>query len=69
MQAGNNIIITTEKDAMRLQFFPEIETAIKSAVYYIPVTVKFLDQEEEHFNKQILSYVGNNKPKRIIPAK
>ncbi len=67
MEGDRKFIITTEKDAMRLQFFPDIEPSLKSILYFVPVTVHFLDEEESLFNKQILGYVGNNKPKRTLP--
>ena len=69
MEGEHNYIITTEKDAMRLQFYPDMDPAARAALYYVPVDVKFLDQEEEQFNKQILSYVGSNKPKHCLPKK
>jgi len=69
MQGNSNFIVTTEKDAMRLQFFPQIPAEVKSRLYYIPVQVKFLDEEEFQFNKQIQAYVGNNKRNRILSKK
>ena len=69
MQGNTNFIVTTEKDAMRLQFFPQIEAEIKARLYYIPVQVKFLDEEESQFNKQIQAYVGNSKRNRILVKK
>jgi len=54
------IIITTEKDAVKIR-----ETGIKNnmlvdKMFYIPIEVKFLDKEEE-FNKKIIDYVKQNK--------
>jgi tetraacyldisaccharide 4'-kinase len=69
MEGKENFIVTTEKDAMRLQFFPQIEADVKSKLYYIPVQVKFLDNEESQFNKQIQAYVGNNKRNHILSKK
>jgi tetraacyldisaccharide 4'-kinase len=69
MEGDLNFIVTTEKDAMRLQFFPQIEQDVKSRLYYIPVQVKFLDDEEAQFNKHIQAYVGNNKRNRILSKK
>jgi tetraacyldisaccharide 4'-kinase len=67
----NNIkfIVTTEKDAMRLQYFPQMDQEVKSRLYYVPVQVKFLDDEESQFNKHIQAYVGNNKRNRILSKK
>jgi tetraacyldisaccharide 4'-kinase len=66
MEGSNKIIVTTEKDAMRLQFFPDIEEEFKTKLFYIPVNVIFLDDEEKKFDKQILAYVGNNKTNRSL---
>lgn len=48
----NKIIITTEKDAMRLQSFDEI---INLPMYYVPIEIEFHKEDKEKFNKQIMS--------------
>lgn len=59
--AKNKIILTTEKDKMRLQN-PELKNAINDLpIYYIPIAHQFLFNEAIHFNKQILDYVSRNK--------
>ena len=55
------MIITTEKDAMRLQKFSNIADDLKDAFYYIPVKVKFLNDRTDNFNQQIIEYVRKNK--------
>ena len=55
--AENKIIITTEKDAMRLKVFGELNNL---PLYYLPVSVKFLDKDEQSFNQLILQHVGKN---------
>ncbi len=60
------LIITTEKDAMRLQQFPDLDEEIKEAMYYIPIQVEFLENEGKDFNYYITSYVRNNKPDNIL---
>lgn len=56
------IIITTEKDAVRLKelinIVPEDECAL---FYYIPVKVHFLNDDSEEFNNLITDYVRKNK--------
>jgi tetraacyldisaccharide 4'-kinase len=66
-QLGNprKIIVTTEKDAVRLQQL-ELPGEIKKVLYYLPVQVKFLDREGKQFDKKILDYVGENKSLREI---
>jgi tetraacyldisaccharide 4'-kinase len=62
----DKIIITTEKDAMRLQYFSDLDEDIKAAIYYIPVRIEFLENESIEFNHIITSYVRNNKPDNIL---
>jgi tetraacyldisaccharide 4'-kinase len=54
------IIITTEKDAIKLREIEEIDQTFVSNTFYIPIEVKVIDKEEE-FNEQILQYVRKNK--------
>lgn len=54
---GNKIILTTEKDAMRLRGH---EVLKKLPLYYIPVEVEFHENDKEEFNKMIIQYVGKN---------
>jgi len=63
------IIITTEKDAMRFQSLEGINDILKKNMYYIPVGIEFLDDEEENFNNQIISYVRKNKRDSILYKK
>lgn len=60
------IVITTEKDAMRLKQFEKLDERIKKSLYYIPVKIKFLDNEESIFNKHIINYVRNNKTYSVL---
>ncbi len=53
----NKIILTTEKDAMRLK---DIEELRQLPIYYLPVEIKFNEKDKEEFNKMILKYVGKN---------
>jgi len=59
----NTIIVTTEKDVLRLQNlalkneFKEMDLPI----YYIPIEIEFLDNTKEEFDNQIIGYVRTNK--------
>jgi tetraacyldisaccharide 4'-kinase len=58
--ASNKIILTTEKDAMRLKD-PEYADALKDLpVFYIPIEIDFHDKDKEQFNEQITHYVRAN---------
>lgn len=57
MTGMNKIIVTTEKDTMRLRK-PELEEALKNIpLFYLPIQVAFHHNEEEKFNQRILDYV------------
>ena len=60
------IIVTTEKDLVRLTRFDLFTHELKSSMYYLPVQVKFLDREGKLFDKKILEYVGENKSNREL---
>ncbi|MDR0422207.1 MAG: tetraacyldisaccharide 4'-kinase [Proteiniphilum sp.] len=55
---SNKIILTTEKDAVRLRTLPFLDEEMKRMLYYIPVCVTFIDEkEQEKFNNNILEHV------------
>jgi tetraacyldisaccharide 4'-kinase len=56
----NKIIITTEKDAMRIDKAGIIEVVQRLPLFYIPIETTFLFDEGEAFNKQILEHVKGN---------
>ena len=66
LQTDKKIIVTTEKDSMRIKDMPNLPEEFKSNLYYLPVKVKFLDEGENEFNKKILNYVGENKSNREL---
>jgi tetraacyldisaccharide 4'-kinase len=51
---------------MRLEKFPDIDVKIKERMYFIPVTISFLNEDTENFNQHILNYVRNNKRNSIL---
>lgn len=56
----NKIIITTEKDAMRLGF-PEIPGILADLpIFYIPIEIKIHREYRQAFNDQIEEYVRKN---------
>lgn len=60
IEGGNKILVTTEKDAMRLMKPDLINMANKLPLYILPIEVDFKDKTEE-FNETILNYVRTNK--------
>lgn len=54
------LIITTEKDAIKLREISEINEVLTRNTFYLPIEVKVIEKEEE-FNEQIMQYVRKNK--------
>jgi tetraacyldisaccharide 4'-kinase len=59
LEAKNKIILTTEKDAVRLQKFNDVIE--KLPLYVLPIRHCFLNGEEQNFNRRIKSFVENFK--------
>jgi tetraacyldisaccharide 4'-kinase len=59
-EGGNKILVTTEKDLMRLKNNEIWGIAQRMNIYILPVEVTFKDKEEE-FNTLILKYVRTNR--------
>ena len=66
LNSKRKIIITTEKDSVRLKDKSDLPEEFKKVLYYLPIKVKFLGNEEKVFHKRILSYVGENKSNREL---
>lgn len=65
-KAHDPYILTTEKDAMRLQSELALSQTIKSRLFYIPVSIKFLQSEGKSFEKKIVGYVKDNRSNRKL---
>jgi len=59
-EGGNKIMVTTEKDFMRLKNKQTWDIARRMNIYILPVEVTFKEKEEE-FNELILKYVRTNR--------
>lgn len=57
----NKVVITTEKDAMRLMCSDLIEYVKPLPLFYIPIEVRMHNNCKHAFDKQILDYVEKNK--------
>lgn len=61
IESENKIIITTEKDAMRL-LHPKFENKLDELpIYYIPIEAQIQEKDKEWFDNKILNYVRSNK--------
>lgn len=57
IQNTNKLIITSEKDAVRLIHNPHIPEEIKDLIYYIPIAVVFEPEQEKLFAQIIENHV------------
>jgi tetraacyldisaccharide 4'-kinase len=58
------IIVTTEKDAMRLINSPYLCELNNLPVFFLPIEMKLHKQDRENFRNQIIDYVRENKLNR-----
>lgn len=63
MAGGDTMIITTEKDAVRLKEFTNIADHLRQAFYYLPVGIEFIGDENIFLN-EIYGYAGKDKKDR-----
>ena len=59
-------IITTEKDATRLQHLEGLSKEVRQHLYVLPITVCFLQGQTKMFNHQIIDYVHKNSRNSIL---
>ena len=63
---GEKIIVTTEKDATRLEQIEGLSEEVKQNLYVLPIKVKFMINQEEEFNDKIIDYVRKNSRNSIL---
>ncbi len=61
-----SVIITTEKDAVRLRETEGLDQQVKDHIYVLPIKVHFMLEQEENFNEKIISYVRKNSRNSIL---
>lgn len=59
ISAGEKLIITTEKDGVRLKEIINIADRVRESMYYMPVGIEFI-KDEETFIKKITGYAGKH---------
>ena len=60
LYSPNKLLITTEKDAMRLLQPELVEIAVQLPVFYLPIEVEIHKKYKQQFDNQILNYVSKN---------
>jgi tetraacyldisaccharide 4'-kinase len=66
MMPKPGIIITTEKDAVRMTDLKGLSTKVRENLYYLPIDIKFLQDDGDKFNQLILDYVRKNSRNNIL---
>jgi tetraacyldisaccharide 4'-kinase len=61
LKSPTKYLFTTEKNAVRLREFTNIAEPIRSAFFYIPVGIHFLNDDKDEFDNLIVDYVRKNK--------
>ena len=56
----DKIVVTTEKDAVRLKEITNIADGLREALYSLPVSVEFIEDEDE-FIRKVYGYTGKDK--------
>jgi len=61
LKSPSKYVITTEKDSVRLREISNIAESFRSAFYYIPIGINFLNDDKDEFDNMIVDYVRKNK--------
>ena len=60
------LIITTEKDAVRLKDVEGLSLEARQNLYVLPISIQFMLEGEESFNEKIIGYVHKNSRNSIL---
>jgi tetraacyldisaccharide 4'-kinase len=60
LKSESRYLFTTEKDAVRLREFTNIAEPFRSAFFYVPVGIFFLNEDKDEFDNLIIDYVRKN---------
>ena len=61
-----SIIVTTEKDATRLQEAEGLSEHVRANLYILPIRICFMQEQGESFNNYIINYVHKNSRNSIL---
>ena len=61
LNSDSKIIVTTEKDAMRLKDVSNASKMMKLPIFFVPLAIRFHGKDKENFDNQIVGYVRKNK--------
>ena len=60
------LIVTTEKDAVRLRDTEGLSEEVRKNIYVLPIKISFMQDGEESFNEKIIGYVRKNSRNSIL---
>jgi tetraacyldisaccharide 4'-kinase len=60
------LIITTEKDAVRLKEVEGLSPEVRRNLYVLPISIEFMLEGDELFNEKIIGYVRKNSRNSIL---
>ena len=60
------LIVTTEKDAVRLKDTEGLSEEVRKNIYALPIKISFMQNGEESFNEKIIGYVRKNSRNSIL---
>ena len=60
------LIITTEKDAVRLKGVEGLSPEVRRSLYVLPISIEFMLEGDELFNEKIIGYVRKNSRNSIL---
>lgn len=62
MKGKNKVLITTEKDAVRMASNPYFPPELRAVTYYLPVKVEFASQGTDSFSETLRRHIRNFRP-------
>ena len=69
LEGKKKLIITTEKDATRLQHHPALAETLKPYLYILPIEIEFLQNQQHIFNQNIIGYVRAHSRNSSLPER
>lgn len=69
LEGEKKLIVTTEKDATRLQHHPALAEALKPYLYVLPIEIEFLQNQQHIFNQNIIGYVRAHSRNSGLPER
>lgn len=66
LEGEKKLIVTTEKDATRLQHHPALAETLKPYLYVLPIEIDFLQNQQDTFNQNIIDYARTDSRNRSL---